>query len=558
MAPDSNEMTVTISATASKGGATSFQIPNWAPGSYRLVDNYKKVTGGWAKNEKGETLSVTHPDNNTWTVASKGSKMVNFSYKLPSGLRDNRAHITGPDAYMYVVGRKWEDCTLHYVIPTDWRTACGLDGVNNTYKAPDYDTMADAPVTVGKFVMDSYTVAGKPHYIVYFGGDPAWIDRKQAVKECKHVTLSHLDFWGSLPYNKYVWHFTLNQAPDGGWGLEHLSSTTMGVASGLGPGVVSVMQHENFHAWNVKRIRSKVLGPFDYLVLPKTGALWWLEGVTDYYASFLLFRYGRFDEKSYWQDIVQNVSRTRADQDRFEVSPYQASYRVGDAANGRGNSGGFGVNYYNTGWLLGMLLDIEILYQSKGKHCLDDVIHQLYKETSNGQPGFEEGRLRQLIVKFGGPSLNQSYTDWVKRPGELPVEAQLAKVGLVLEEKVIEFADLGAMVFVNREGKPQVFRTSWNEGLKGQDQVLSINGTKMDGTDRESGNKLWSEAMGKIEPGDSVTIKVLRDGTETDVTFEARTASRTERKVIAAANPTPAQLALRKAWYKLQPIPMPD
>lgn len=146
------------------------------------------------------------------------------------------------------------------------------------------------------------------------------------------------------------------------------------MGSGVGPGVVGVYAHEFFHLWNVKRIRAKALGPFDYTTMPQTGALWWLEGVTDYYAHTLLGRYDWFGKNERFADpkeklygtLVQNVNARRARQDRMKVSPYDASYRVREAANGIGNSQGYLVSYYDTGWLCGFCLDVEMLDRRKG------------------------------------------------------------------------------------------------------------------------------------------------------------------------------------------------
>jgi len=46
---------------------------------------------------------------------------------------------------------------------------------------------------------------------------------------------------------------------------------------------LSVSAHEFFHAWNVKRIRPRPLGPFDYSQMVRTPSLWISEGLTSYY-----------------------------------------------------------------------------------------------------------------------------------------------------------------------------------------------------------------------------------------------------------------------------------
>ena len=45
-------------------------------------------------------------------------------------------------------------------------------------------------------------------------------------------------------------------------------------------GWLSLVAHEFFHAWNVKRLRPVELGPFDYENEVYTTSLWVAEGVT--------------------------------------------------------------------------------------------------------------------------------------------------------------------------------------------------------------------------------------------------------------------------------------
>ena len=98
-----------------------------------------------------------------------------------------------------------------------------------------------------------------------------------------------------------------------GGGLEHLNSASLGYprfgfkvapgdrATSSGPntnqqperdyrGFLSLVAHEFFHLWNVKRIRPDALGPFDYNNENYTKVLWVAEGITDYYADIALRR----------------------------------------------------------------------------------------------------------------------------------------------------------------------------------------------------------------------------------------------------------------------------
>lgn len=552
--PNSNTMTVSITTPAS-GSLTKFQISKWAPGSYRYADHQARVKDVTAKASNGKALDVGKVDETTWAVDSIGQERVTITYTVPSGLNSERIHYTGPSTYMYVMGRKEDKCRLIVDIPAQWKSTCGLDGKNNNYTAPDYDTLADNPVTLGNYVSDTYTYQGIPHEIVYFAGDPSIVDRQQVVKECLHITKAQSHFWGGLPFKKYVWHFNLFRAPDGGWGLEHLSSTTIGLSNGLGRGIVSVLSHEYFHAWNVKRIRSSVLGPFDYQVLPKTGALWWLEGVTDYYASMLRFRYGRFEEDFFFSEMLSSVGRTLADADRLEVSPYDSSYRVSEASNGQGNSAGFGVNYYNTGWVLGMMLDIEMRRTTNNKYSLDDVSRELYKECKNDNPGFEEDRIREILGKFGGDHMTNLYDEWVMKPGDLPVNEILAHVGLTLKDNVTILPDVGATIIARQNGNVNVVTSSWNDQLERNDKVLEINGKSMEVGDAAKVREAYTDAMQSLKANQSVTMKIQRGEDTMTIQFTTRERRQVSRDVVEISGATAAQKKLRTQWYQRTKIP---
>src|SRR5262249_27859252 len=139
---------------------------------------------------------------------------------------------------------------------------------------------------------ERYTERGKEHLIAIRGTARDKIDRQKALRMCRFVTQAATDFFHGAPYDRYVWHIWVNEARDGAGGLEHASSTQMFVASGAAPRASSVLAPKYFPLESVRRTPPKFLAPFDYTRLPQTGALWWLEGVTDYYARLLPYRYG--------------------------------------------------------------------------------------------------------------------------------------------------------------------------------------------------------------------------------------------------------------------------
>jgi predicted metalloprotease with PDZ domain len=552
---------------------SKFQIPNWAPGAYRLNDTFNNVKNLTATDPAGQALRVdtvmtetplTYGDApNRTTIQNKictwvvsGARSTKVDYDLNLAAVDNVMHWSGPSTYMYEVDRKEERCSLEIKMPSDWKAYTGMDEMTfrpNTYTADTYDVLADNPVTAGSnLIVDTYKSWGKPHYIVMRGAPKSKVNREYLIKACKFVSDMEGDFFGgNPPYHKYIWHFLVNDAADGAGGLEHLSSTQISLASGVGPGAVSVLAHEFFHLWNVKRIRSRVLGPFDYTKLPETGALWWLEGVTDYYASYLLYRYGWSDEKWVFDEILQNTNGVRRLPAHNEVSPHDASFRVNEASNGRGNSNGWRMSYYNQGWLVGMVLDIELRSQTNGRYSLDDVERALWKMTKDSQPGFAEDEIRTQLVKFGGAKMGVFYDRVAMKPGDMALEETLAKAGLTLATKQEQYLDYGftwgggfrttgisvRSVGASAEGK-----------LAARDQITAVNGVKLEGATQTEMSAQMTKIMDGVKAGDAIKLSVMRGEQAVEVELKAVMSSRPVMSIEKVANPTSAQKKLRDAW----------
>jgi predicted metalloprotease with PDZ domain len=557
---DGETLNVTMKIPAARG-PVSVQIANWMPGSYVYGDFYQNVTDVAALDGNGSPITPTHPDNNTWTVESLGNGPVTFTYKVPArrqrrfapGGDESFLQISGASTYMYVVGRKTEACKVTFDVPKGWPLMLSLDPDSrpNTFDAPSYDVLADAPVSTGPgLIIEHYTLRGKDHAIVIEGAARADVDKDKLLKDCRFVSAAETDFFGGAPYNRYVWHFIAYQAPDGAGGLEHLGSTQISLSTGLGPRAESVLAHEYFHLWNVKRTRAKVLGPFDYLTLPKTGALWWLEGVTDYYASLLPYRYKEWDRDQLFGNIVRNLDSVRSNAARLNVSPYAASYRVSEANNGRGNSQGYLISYYNLGWLCGLCLDIEIREKSGGKHSLDDVTRALFDICKNNQPGFDEDEIRKQCIRFGGPSLGDFYDKVVMSPGELPVEEQLSKVGLKLHEGNEGYVDLGFRGTPLREGhgiRPQGIHGPAENMLQADDVITAVDGTAVAADPRTALNE-FTAISNLAKAGTPITFAVKRGDSTINVTVTPVAATRKVRNIVNDPAATKKEVELRDQW----------
>src|SRR5918992_423014 len=104
-----------------------FQMAKWSPGRYGVFDFAKNVQ------EFRANGPVTRIDDQTWSVAPRGTATLNISYKVFgndlsgtfSQLDSRHANYNGASIFMYIVGHKPDPVKLTIQAPTGWRIVNG-------------------------------------------------------------------------------------------------------------------------------------------------------------------------------------------------------------------------------------------------------------------------------------------------------------------------------------------------------------------------------------------------------------------------------------------------
>lgn len=536
------------------------QMPVWAPGSYSVGNFANNVTSVSATDMNQKPLRVTHPDPNTWEIAANGASAIQVHYSVKGADLElgvdgpRRGHITGPRSYLYVVGRKEDPVALELLTPPGakrWEIAIGLDPVAKTaqvsrFKAPNYDVLADAPVEMGDFIEERFDVRGKTHHVVLYGQYER-TDRAKLVDYCKRVAQTQTDFFGDAPFNRYVFQFRTTSAPMSGvGGLEHLSSTEIGTVGQVNDRVRSVIAHEYFHLWNVKRIRPFVLGPFNYVNPPRTANLWWSEGVTSYYGDLLSLRGGLNTREEYLQHLSETITQLQNNTARLRVSADEASLRVWEATSSQGFGG---LSYYTKGELVGLCLDLKIRQVTAGRTSLDDVIRALYVQGRRGAgPGFEEDDIKKTVNRISGRDLSDFYDQVVRTVDELPFDECLAYAGMRLTrvEPPLVRGDTGMSTRVDRETRALIVTAvtaggaADKAGLRAGTRIVSVNGS----TDSRDG----MGALVGARPNTKITLTITQGDAPREVELEVQPRNLYQYRVVENPAATPEQVRLREAW----------
>jgi len=409
-------------------------IPVWRPGTYRLQDYPQRVREIAAAGAKLETL-----DAQTWRVPS-GGRDTTIRYRLSPDAEDVRGHafIEGPATYLYAVDHKDAPCTVRFVMPDGWKAATGLDDLGDgLFGARDYDTFADCPAELGVFDRRAFETAGATwEFVVH---SDAEYDGRGLETDLRELANAHARFFGGVPFKRYVFifHFRDDAEPQG---LEHLNSTAITLDSeDLSQGdVLDIASHELFHAWNVKRLRPKELGPFDYAQPVRTKALWFCEGVTQYYGDLLRHRAGLLSEEGLFYSLAWNIRALQRNDLRRRTSVEESSRTVWDRKDPHE-----GVDYYGKGMLIGWLLDLTIRVKTSGVKSLDDVMRSMYQTYVTGHAkqgkgpigtGYAEDAIAKAASEVAGCDLSEFFRRYVSGTDELPYAEVATKAGLAVRE----------------------------------------------------------------------------------------------------------------------------
>src|SRR5690606_12154546 len=296
------------------------------------------------------------------------------------------------------------------------------------------------------------------------------------------------------------------------------------------------------------------LGPFDYDAENYTQLLWVMEGFTAYYDNLLLRRSGFLTETAYLQALVGDVNAVENRAGNEVQSATQASfdawikyYRPNE------NSANTTVSYYNKGALLAMLLDVRILEATNGEKRLDDVLKTAYETFYvKAQRGFREQELQALIEQVAGSSVADIF-EAANTTKPIDYNRYLNAVGyeLVDYHNGRSIPELGISTSVN-DGRIIVSAVgrgtgAWDGGLNVRDEVIAINGERLD-----TGGKELNRIMQEASVGDVLNVLVSRDGRMRKLPITLKQETKGAFNIVPLANATAAQERLGRIWLSLQ------
>lgn len=434
--PESGAMAVALKVGSPR---TSFTVPTWREGDYQLFQ-YHKTVKEIAFFRKGIKVEFKTDGAGTWQIPT-GADEVRYVV-TPSGgnfspnlrVDEAEAWVSGP-----VLGRFSGESDKSFRVEIEAGDSHKLyvnkgaeaAGKGWSFSQPTYAKLLDSPFLFSsKAKSASFTTGGCEHEFVVFGKNDS-VSPQPFIEPTEKIVKEAHALFGGAPYERYVF---FGDVGGGYGGLENHASCRLGLWAPGPQSALSLISHEFFHTYNVKAIRPKSLTNPNFMTPAEVKSLWWLEGVTDYYAGVLLVRAGLWTQQQFLADLSRTMWSLERSTAAKTVSAEESSLRVWES---RGSQGYGGLSYYTKGKGIGFLLDLAIRRETEGKASLDNVMKTLYLESRSKGEGYDEARIKELVLEVGGEKLKPLFENLVEKPEPMPWINLLAPFGLKREAQAI-------------------------------------------------------------------------------------------------------------------------
>jgi predicted metalloprotease with PDZ domain len=544
-APHTHYVHVRAEVPTSGRDSVELSMAVWTPGSYLVREYSRHVETVTAEGPDGTALPVEKTTKNRWRITTGGAPTVVVSYRVygremsvrTNWIESGFAFLNGAPTFLTLVGDSARPHEVTIIPAEGWsRSITALaprvrltpdTTAAHTYCAPDYDTLVDSPILVGHPDVHKFSVDGTPHLLAN-AGDTAFFDAPRAVRDLEAIVRAHKAFWGTLPYDRYVF---INLITEAGGGLEHACSSVLMTNRWVMRTRKAYLRwlelasHELFHVWNIKRLRPIELGPFDYEREAFTSSLWVVEGITDYYGAVLLLRAGLSSPQECLDALSDKIEELQTSPGRAVRSLTHASmdawiklYRPDE------NTPNTSISYYTKGAVVAFLLDAAIRSATGGARSLDDVMRDAYPRYS-GARGFTAEEFRALAERVAGIDLGAFWRSAIEGTDELDYSEALEV--FELQFRPVDRASngrpkawIGATTKLD-SGRLLVAQVKRNTpafagGLNVDDEIVAIDQVRVR-ADR------LDERLDQYAPGDRISMLVARRDRllSLDVTLDA-------------------------------------
>ena len=450
--PKAHQWHITLKFQNPSDSSAVLKLPNWVPGSYLIRDFSRHIITISAECD-GQPAALSQTAKNIWQTSPKSGhwviRYIVYAFDLSvrgSFLDTNRGFFDGSCLFFSIEGRLKDTHSLSFNdLPKEWRIATSMPTTgSNTFQTASYHDLIDHPVELGNIEFLDFEAGGIPHRIALSGHYPDF-DRDRLVSDIRKICETELAMFPSpAPFTHYL--FLLHVGDNIYGGLEHISSTAlladrhslpphgMTEANDAYTQLLGLFSHEYFHAWNVKSIKPAAFAPYDLDRENYTEQLWAFEGITSYYDDLFLARSRTIAPEAYLRLLAQSITRVQQTKGRLKQSLAESSFTAWNKFYKQDeNSPNAIVSYYQKGALAALCLDLAIRSKSSGRHTLDSVMQQHYRDWLDTRQGIPEKQWQARCQAFTGLDLEDFFQTTLYTTADLPLAELLATIGIGLQ-----------------------------------------------------------------------------------------------------------------------------
>lgn len=555
--PDQHLADITIKMNVDKAGRFELKLPAWRSGKYQILDLASGIRRFEARQADGSLLPAEKVEKSTWQIELSKAGAVEVRYQVYANeLNQRTRHIDDTHAYinasaylMYTDAQRKAPVTVSLQVPKGWRSTSGMSRTGeHSFKAADYDVLADSPIETGIHQSFTFKADGRDYEVVFWGQGN--YDAEQTVKDLEKLVRQTSSIWDGYPYQNYL--FIIHAATGIRGATEHLNSTVIQRDRFSFRKrehyleFLSTAAHEIVHTWNVKAYRPAELVPYDYLQPNYSKLLWIAEGSTSYFQNQLLLRAGLMTPDEFYADLAKRIKRFARTPGREVQSVAQSSFDnwitlAGDHADN------FSVSIYSEGYLVSWMLDHFLLTNSGLKANYRNLHNELYQRFSQ-TTAFTAADVQQIAFDLTGKSVMEFWQQQVESPMELDAEAILKAAGLqLLKPKAAEpFTGLTLQPGHSMAEVMKVERDSpaWQADFSVGDQIIAVNGLQL--------QTELSERLKDFAAGTTVKVTLFRDGRLLERQLTPLVQPAGSWQITPVAKPSRQQKAYYQAWLGME------
>ncbi len=548
-APEHRWMQVEVRFAAVPAGPLQVRMARTSPGRYALHEFAKNVFDVSVVNGKGQPLTAARPDPHQWDIAGHDGTVV-VTYKVFGdrtdgtylGIDSMHAHINIPAALMFARGWFERPARVTFVQPPGkaWKVATQLFPTADplVFTAPNIHYLMDSPTDFSNFTLREFTVddgqkrAGPPPtFRIALTHDGTEAEADAFARDVERIVRETIPIFGELPrFETNTYTFLSTYLPwASGDGMEHRNSTSLTSSGALRnpqqrQGILGTVSHEFFHAWNMERLRSAGVEPFDFEQADMSDDLWLGEGFTSYFDSLILHRAGLLSLEALLGELAGSINAVtlgpgrqfRSAVDMSRMAPFVDAA----AAIDRTAFPNLFISYYTYGSVIGLGLDLSLRDRSSAQVSGDLFMRGLW--TQFGRPGQKEpGKvataytidgLKETLAKVAGDRgfANDFFGKFVEGRELVDYTRLLGRAGLVLRKRSPGKAFAGQ---VQLQAGGSALRVGglvpwesplYKAGVAQDDQLVNLGGVDLTST------AAFEDALSKQKPGAAVPLRFVR------------------------------------------------